>query len=72
MDIDSEKLIIAVHNKSPLWDMKDKLYHSRDIQRKLWNKVAEELGSDGMYSINIFKFNYVFIHTHLNLHFYEF
>ena len=44
MDINNEKLISAVFEKTPLWDMKDKRYHSRDIQRKLWAKVAEEMG----------------------------
>lgn len=64
MDV-NEKLISAVYEKRPLWDMKSKLYHSRDVQRKLWMKVGEELGindskyftccifSTEMYTMNI-------------------
>ncbi|CAH1979889.1 unnamed protein product [Acanthoscelides obtectus] len=44
MEIDNEKLISAVREKPPLWNMKDKRYHSRDVQRKLWSKVADEVG----------------------------
>lgn len=47
MDEHIDKLISAVRTYTPLWDMNDKRYHSRDIQRKLWGKVAEEMGSDG-------------------------
>ncbi|XP_075210205.1 uncharacterized protein LOC142317530 [Lycorma delicatula] len=44
MDIDNEKLIKAVCEKKPLWNKIDKRYYSRDIQRRNWAKVAEEIG----------------------------
>ena len=45
--MDSEKLISFVHENTPLWDMRDKQYHHRDVQRKLWSRVAEEMGVEG-------------------------
>jgi hypothetical protein len=45
--MDIEKLISLVHENTPLWDMRDKRYHHRDVQRKLWSTVAEEMGVEG-------------------------
>lgn len=47
MDEETEKLINLINSYSPLWDMRDKRYHSRDIQRKLWAKVAVEMECNG-------------------------
>ncbi|KAJ8939887.1 hypothetical protein NQ318_023227 [Aromia moschata] len=41
--MDVEKLINIIYEKKPLWDMTDKSYHMRDIQRKLWQEVATEM-----------------------------
>jgi hypothetical protein len=45
--MDIEKLISLVHENMPLWDMRDKQYHHCDVQRKLWSRVAEEMGVEG-------------------------
>ena len=43
--VDLEKLISLVFEKKPLWDIKDKLYHNRDIaKKKMWNEVAADVG----------------------------
>ena len=44
--VDLEKLISLVSEKKPLWDTKDKLYHNRDIAKKLWNEVATDVGCE--------------------------
>ena len=44
--VDLEKLISLVSKKKPLWDTKDKLYHNRDITKKLWNEVATDMGCE--------------------------
>jgi len=38
--VDLEKLISLLSERKPLWDTKDKLYHNRDIAKKLWNEAA--------------------------------
>jgi len=43
--VDLEKLL-SVSEKKPLWDTKDKLYHNRDIAKKLWNEVATDMGCE--------------------------
>ncbi|XP_031337208.1 uncharacterized protein LOC116166393 [Photinus pyralis] len=43
--MDVEKLINLIYEKKPLWDMTDKSYHMRDIQRKLWQEVAVEMNT---------------------------
>lgn len=45
--MDCEKLISLVEEHVPLWDMRDKRYHRRDVQRSLWTKIAEQIGSEG-------------------------
>lgn len=45
--MDVEKLITLIYEKKPLWDMADKSYHMRDIQRKLWQEVAVEINTKG-------------------------
>jgi hypothetical protein len=44
--VDLEKLISLVTEKKPLRDTKDRLYHNRDIAKKLWNKVATDMGCE--------------------------
>ena len=44
--VDLEKLISLVSERKPLWDTKDKLYHNRDIAKKLWNDVATDMGCE--------------------------
>lgn len=59
MEENTDKFISKVRSFTPLWDMKDKRYHSRDIQRKLWAKVAEEVGGEGKFLLlYIVKLNY--------------
>ena len=45
--MDTEKLVSLVHEKTLLWDMREKRYHHRDVQRKVWSRVAEEMGVEG-------------------------
>lgn len=52
--MDCEKLISSVQEHVPLWDMRDRCYHRRDIQRKLWTRVAEEMGATGKLPVNEF------------------
>ncbi|ERL85020.1 uncharacterized protein LOC109546506 [Dendroctonus ponderosae] len=44
--MDAEKLINLVNERKPLWDMTEKSYNMRDIQRKLWQEVAVEINAD--------------------------
>jgi len=41
--VDTEKLISLVSECKPLWDVRSKNYHNRDVARKLWLEIAEEL-----------------------------
>jgi len=50
MDLNVETLINAVYSHSPLWDMRDRRYHIRDLQKRLWTQVAEEVGADGKWN----------------------
>ena len=47
VNMDVEKLISAVEVNVPLWDMREKKYHRRDVQRMLWKAVADEMGAEG-------------------------
>lgn len=49
--MDSEKLINLVFEKEPLWNVKSKSYHNRDVCRKLWNDISAEMGIKSMYII---------------------
>ncbi|XP_014247423.1 uncharacterized protein LOC106665490 [Cimex lectularius] len=40
--MDAEKLILLIQERECLWNHKSEHYHSRDIQRRFWNEVAEE------------------------------
>jgi hypothetical protein len=44
--VDLEKLISLVSEKKPLRDTKDRLYHNRDIAKKLWNEVSTDMESE--------------------------
>ena len=48
--MDVEKLITLIYEKKPLWDMTDKSYHMRDINRKLWQEVAVEMNTTGKFN----------------------
>nr|CAI5827336.1 unnamed protein product [Callosobruchus analis] len=43
--VETEKLISLVYDRKPLWDVASKSYHNRDVARKLWQEIAEELKS---------------------------
>jgi len=38
--VDTEKLISLVYERKPLWDVQCKIYHYRDVVRKLWLEIA--------------------------------
>ena len=44
--VDLEKLIALVSERNPLWDTKDKLYHNRDIAKKLCHEEATDMGCE--------------------------
>jgi len=48
--VDSEKLISLVHDRDALWNKKSNHYHNRDINRKLWDEIATEMGIKSKYS----------------------
>jgi len=47
--VDCEKLINLVHEKEPLWNIKSKFHHNRDVCRTLWNDISVEMGVKSMY-----------------------
>lgn len=47
--MDVEKLINLVHGHKSLWDQSDNSYHLRDIQRKAWREISEEMEKSGEY-----------------------
>jgi len=51
--VDTEKLISLVYECKPLWDVQSKNYHKRDVARKLWLEIAEELKSTRKYNFCI-------------------
>ena len=44
--MDTEKLI---QERECLWNQRSEYYHSRDVQQRIWNEVAEESKSKGTY-----------------------
>ncbi|XP_039297226.1 uncharacterized protein LOC111059543 [Nilaparvata lugens] len=40
--MDTESLIMLIQERESLWNQKSEYYHSRDVQRRLWNEVAQE------------------------------
>ena len=38
-------MIYLVYERIPLWDVQSKNYHNRDVARKLWLEIAEDLKS---------------------------
>ncbi|XP_059151159.1 uncharacterized protein LOC131937617 [Physella acuta] len=42
--LDTEKLILLVQERTPLWDTSNPCYQNRDISKKLWSEIADELG----------------------------
>jgi len=47
MDVDA--LISAVYSREILWNSRHKKYHDRDLVRRNWEQVGEELGEIGKY-----------------------
>lgn len=45
MDVD--KLINLIHEHKCLWDQSDSSYHLRDLQRKAWREISEEMETSG-------------------------
>lgn len=43
--MDTEKLIISIQTREPLWNQQSKQYHNRDITNKLWDEVAKDMNS---------------------------
>ncbi|CAH1958194.1 unnamed protein product [Acanthoscelides obtectus] len=43
--VDIEKILSLVYDRKPLLDVGSKSFHNRDVGRKLWREIAEELNS---------------------------
>jgi hypothetical protein len=41
--LDKTYLIEPVTDMRPLWDQRDKSYHNRDLNSKLWEDIGEKL-----------------------------
>jgi hypothetical protein len=41
--MDKTYLIELVRDVTPLWDQRDKNYHSRDLKPKLWDEIGKKL-----------------------------
>ncbi|CAH1973538.1 unnamed protein product [Acanthoscelides obtectus] len=41
--MDTERLIMLVHEQECLWNLNSENYHSRDLQRKAWKEIASEM-----------------------------
>lgn len=48
--LDTEKLISKVQERTSLWDTSSASYHNRDISKKLWSEIADELGCTSKFS----------------------
>lgn len=55
--MDIEKLILGVFERKALWDQTNKDYHNRDMARKMWLSLAQEINetSKYMYTTLLFK-----------------
>jgi len=42
-----------VYERKPLWDVQSKSCHNRDVARKLWLEIAEELKSTSKYNFYV-------------------
>ena len=42
--MDTEQLISLVFEKRCLWDMKERNYHNRDVKKRLWQEISDEMG----------------------------
>lgn len=47
--MDVEKLIMCVHTRNALWNQKSKDYHNRNIIKRLWEEVSQEMNDTGKY-----------------------
>ncbi|CAH2018497.1 unnamed protein product [Acanthoscelides obtectus] len=45
--MDTERLIMLVHEQECLWNLNSENYHSRDLQRKAWKEIASEMKCTG-------------------------
>ena len=43
--VDTDILISLMYERKPLWDVQSKNCHNRDVARKRWFEIAEELKS---------------------------
>jgi hypothetical protein len=55
--MDSDRSIQLVFERKPLWDEPREDYHDRDVSRKLWAEVAEELKEPWKYRVFISNVN---------------
>jgi hypothetical protein len=47
--MDKMYLIALVRHMLPLWDQRDKNYHNRNLNPKLWDEIGEKLNVTGKY-----------------------
>ena len=45
--MDAGQLISVVFKKKCLWDKKEKNYHNRDLKRRSWEEISEEMDITG-------------------------
>lgn len=51
MEIDAEKLIVAVESRPALYNYQLKEYHVKDLIEKLWDEVGREVGATGKWRL---------------------
>jgi len=53
--MDNEKCINLIYQHMCLWDQSDSRYHLRDLHRKAWREISEEMEIPGKYNLlNLF------------------
>lgn len=55
--MDVEKFINLIYEHTYLWDQSDSSYNLRDLHRKAWREISEEMEISGKY--NLLRYNYL-------------
>ncbi|KAH9635725.1 hypothetical protein HF086_001763 [Spodoptera exigua] len=50
-DIDCKILISEIEKRTPLYDTSRKEYHDRNLKKKLWNEVCQEVYSSSVWDL---------------------
>ena len=51
--MEDETLIMCVQNRSSIYDKRDPLHHNMDHIQKQWEAIAQDMGCEGKYYVDV-------------------